>query len=94
MPIVGDQTWNQWKQFLGIKVEIRGAFVEAGKYRRIGGEWHQVKWETAVPSRLTVKLPASIADQVETTRKTHHRFGQFSEALALIRERIARTHGA
>jgi len=90
MPIVWDQTWNQWKQFLGTKVEIRGTFVEAGKYRRIGGEWQQVKWETAVPSRLTVKLPASIADQVETARNTYHRFGQFSEALARIRERIAR----
>jgi len=90
MPIVWDQTWNQWKQFLGTKLEIRGTFVEAGKYRRIGGEWHQVKWETAVPSRLTVKLPASIADQVETARNTYHRFGQFSEALARLRERIER----
>jgi hypothetical protein len=90
MPIVWDQTWNQWKQFLGTKVEVRGTFVEAGKYRRIGGEWRQVNWETAVPSRLTVKLPASIADQVETARRTHHRFGQFSEALALMRERIER----
>jgi len=90
MPIVWDQTWNQWKQFLGTKVEIRGTFAEAGKYRRIGGEWHQVKWETAVPSRLTVKLPANIADQVETARNTYHRFGQFSEALARIRERIER----
>jgi hypothetical protein len=90
MPIVWDQGWNQWKQFLETKVEIRGTFVEAGKYRRIGGEWHQVKWETAVPSRLAVKLPASIADQVQTARKTYHRFGRFSEALAGIRGRIER----
>jgi hypothetical protein len=64
--------------------------VEAGKYRRIGGEWRQVKWETAVPSRLTVNLPAGIADQLETARNTYYRFGRFSEALARIRERIAR----
>jgi hypothetical protein len=30
MPIVWDQTWNQWKQFLGTKLEIRGTFVAAG----------------------------------------------------------------
>ena len=90
MPIVWDQTWNQWKQFLGTKVEIRGTFAEAGKYRHRGGEWQLVKWETALPSRLTVKLPASTADDVETARKTYHRFGQFSDALARIRKRIER----
>jgi hypothetical protein len=90
MPIVWDQTWNQWKHFLATKVEIQGTFVEAGKYRHRGGEWQLVKWETALPSRLTVKLPASTAQHVETARKTYHRFGQFSEALACIRERIER----
>jgi len=90
MPIVWDQTWNQWKQFLGTKVEIRGTFAEAGKYRHRGGEWQLVKWETALPSRLTVKLPASTTDDVETARKTYHRFGQFSDALARIRKRIER----
>ena len=59
MPLVWDQTWNQWKQHLGGKVEIRGAFAETGKYRHRGGEWQLVKWETALASRLTVGcLPA------------------------------------
>jgi hypothetical protein len=90
MPIVWDQTWNQWKQFLGTKVEITGTFVEAGKYRRRCGEWQLVRWQAALDSRLTVKLPASTADQVETARRTYHRFGQFSDALDRIRERIER----
>jgi len=50
MPIVWDQTWNQWKQFLGTKVEITRTFVEAGKYRRRGGEWQLVKWQAALLS--------------------------------------------
>ena len=90
MPIVWDQTWNQWKHFLGTKVEIEGTFVQAGKYRRRGDEWQLVKWETALPSRLTVKLPATTAEQVETARRTYHRFGQFSDSLARMRERLER----
>ena len=35
-------------------------------------------------------MPASIADDVEAARKTYHRFGQFSDALARLRERIER----
>ncbi len=49
-----------------------------------------MKWATALPSRIDVKLPPDIAEQVETARKTYHRFGQFSDALARIRERIER----
>jgi len=90
MPIVWDQTWNQWKHFLGTKVEIQATFVEAGKYRHRRGEWQLVKWETAIPSRLAVKLPANTAEQVETARKSYYRFGQFSSALDRIRERIER----
>lgn len=88
MPIVWDQTWNQWKHFLGTKVEVQATFVEAGKYRQRGGDWELVKWETALPSRLTVKLPSKAAEDLETARRAHHRFGQFSDALAQIRERI------
>ena len=90
MPIVWDQTWNQWKHFVGTKVDIKGMFVEAGKYRRRGDEWQLVKWETALPSRLTVKLPATTAEEVEIARRTYHRFGQFSDSLARTRERIER----
>jgi hypothetical protein len=90
MPIVWDQTWNQWKHFLGTKAEIQATFVEVGKYRRRGGQWELVKWETALPSRLTVKLPVGTAEDVESARRTYHRFGQFSGALPHIRERIER----
>ena len=90
MPIIWDATWNQWKHLLGTKVELQGTFVETGKYRNRRGEWQLIKWETALPSRIEVKLPADIAEQIETARKSYHRFGEFSDALAKIRARIER----
>jgi hypothetical protein len=69
---------------------LRGTFVQTGKYRRQRGEWQLVKWETALPSRIQVKLPADTAEQIETARKNYHRFGQFSDALDQIRARIER----
>jgi len=90
MPIVWDATWNQWRHLLGVKVELQGTFIQTGVYRQRRGEWHLVKWETALPSRIRVKLPADIAEQIEAARKSYHRFGEFSDALAQIRARIER----
>ena len=52
-----DRTWNQWKHLLGTKIEVEGTFVQSGKYRKRREEWELVTWETALPSRLEVKLP-------------------------------------
>jgi len=90
LPLVWDATWNRWKHLLPTKVEIQGTFVQAGKYRHHRGEWKLIQWETALPSRLAVKLPENIAEQLETARKTYDRFGQFSDALDRIRARIER----
>ena len=38
-----------------------------------------------MPSRLEVKLSADFQQQLETARTTHHRFGQYSQALDQIR---------
>ncbi|MGH9398690.1 MAG: hypothetical protein ACRD18_17810, partial [Terriglobia bacterium] len=32
LPVVWDQTWNQWKHLLAAKVQIDGTFIRAGKY--------------------------------------------------------------
>jgi len=90
MPIAWDATWNQWKHLLGAKVELQGTFVETGKFRHRRGEWQLIKWETGLPSRIAVKVPANIAEQTETARSRYHRFGKFSDALAKIRARIER----
>jgi len=88
MPLVWDQNWNQWKHLLGAKVEIDATFVQAGKYRMKGGEWVLVQWESALPSRLQVTLPAIVQDQIAAARKAYHRFGQYSQALERVRARI------
>jgi hypothetical protein len=90
MPVVWDQTWNQWKHLLGAKVEIDATFVRAGKYRVKSGAWNLTQWESALPSRLEVKLPNNLQEQVESARRTYHRFGQYSQALDRIRGRIER----
>ena len=80
-----DRTWNQWKHLLGTKIEVESTFVGSGKYRKRRGEWELVTWETALPSRLEVKLPSDFQQQLETARTTYHRFGQYWRALDQIR---------
>ena len=80
-----DPTWNQWKHLLGTKIEVDASFIRSGKYRKRGGAWELVRWETALPSRLAVQLPADFQQQLETAKTTHHRFGQYSRALDQIR---------
>jgi len=88
LPLTWNTTWNQWKHLLGAKVELKGTFVETGRYRHRRGEWQLMKWETALPSRIEVKVPANISAQIEAARTSFHRFGKFSEALGKIRDRI------
>ena len=90
MPILWDATWNQWKHLLSAKMEIQATFIEVGKYHQRRGEWRLVKWQTALPSRLQVKLPPKISEEIESARKIYHRFGQFADAFDRIRARIER----
>jgi len=83
-----DRTWNQWKHLLGTKIGVEGTFVQSGKYRKRGGAWELVTWEAALPSRLEVKVPADLQQQLDTARATYHRFGQYSQALDQIRLRL------
>ena len=80
-----DRTWNQWKHLLGAKIEVEGTFLQSGKYRKRREEWEIVTWETALPSRLEVKLPPDFQLQVEAAKTIYHRFGQYSRALDQIR---------
>jgi hypothetical protein len=87
LPLSWDSSWNQWKHLLGAKAGLRATFVQSGKYQRRGEVWHLVNWQTALPSRMEVTLPANIAEQINEARHTHHRFGQFAEAIGRIRGR-------
>src|SRR5712664_1168938 len=88
LPLLWDSSWNQWKHLLGTKVGIKATFVQSGKYQQRAGAWHLAQWETALPSRIEVALPSNIAEQIAEARQIHHRFGEFAEALDLIRARI------
>jgi hypothetical protein len=83
-----DRTWNQWKHLLGTKIEVDGTFVHSGKYRKHREQWELVTWETALPSRLEVKLPPDFQQQMESAKVTYHRFGQYSKALDQVRLRL------
>jgi curved DNA-binding protein CbpA len=90
MPVTWDATWNRWRHLLGTKVELQGTFVQTGKYQPRNGQWSLNKWETALPSRIHVKVPTNIAQQIEAARKSYHQFGQYADALGQIRARIER----
>lgn len=87
LPLSWDPGWNQWKHLLGAKVGIRVVFIQSGKYQRRGEAWHLVRWQMALPSRIDATLPANVAQQINEARHTHHRFGQFAEAIGRIRGR-------
>jgi hypothetical protein len=90
LPLAFDSTWNQWRHLVGTKFGIAATFVKGGKYRLRSGEWHLVNWETALPSRLKITLPADVQEGLTNARKMYHRFGQFFEAIQGIRLRIER----
>jgi hypothetical protein len=85
---VWDTTWNQWKHFLGTKIEIQATFVRSGTYRKNGQSWELSSWETAVPSRTKVRVPSDLAQQAESAIRLHHRFGRFADLFDQIREHI------
>jgi hypothetical protein len=87
LPLLWDSSWNQWKHLLGAKIGVKATFVQSGKYQHRSGAWHLTQWETALPSRVEVALPSTIAEQITDARKTHHCFGQFAKALEQIRVR-------
>jgi hypothetical protein len=80
--------WNQWKHLLATKMEVTATFVESGKYRKQRGQWRLLSWETALPSRLEIKLPADFPQHLEAAKQTYHRFGQYSAALERVRLKI------
>ena len=88
LSLLWDPTWNQWKHLLGVKIDVKARFVQSGKYHQRAGEWTLAKWETSLPSRTEVTLPANVTEQIAEAQKTHHRFGEFSDALHQVRRQI------
>ena len=83
--VAWDPSWNRWKHLLSSKLEVDGVFVRSWKHKKRGSDWERVDWETGLPSRLSVKLPADFQQDVESARDMYSRFGQYSRALDQIR---------
>ena len=83
--IAWDPSWNRWKHLLSSKIEVDGAFVRGGKYKKRRGDWEFVDWETGLPSRLSVKFQADFQEDIARARAMYCRFGQYSRALDQIR---------
>ena len=90
LPLGWDPTWNQWKHLVGTKLGVSATFVESGKYRRRGSDWHLVRWQTALPSRIEVKLPADATETINVARRTYERFGEHYDAIERIRAWLER----
>ena len=90
LPLGWDPTWNQWKYLVATKIGVTATFVKSGKYRLKDGEWHLVRWETALPSRLCVTVPSDAQKSLAEARRLHHRFGQYYDAIAHVRTRLQR----
>ena len=90
LPVGWDPTWNQWRHLVGTKIGISGTFVQAGKYRHASGEWHLVRWETALPSRLSVTVPSDAARSFAAARRSYQRFGEYHDAVERVQVLLAR----
>jgi hypothetical protein len=90
LPLPWDPTWNQWKHLVRTKVGVEATFVKSGKYCLRDGERYLVDWETALPSRLNISLPADAHEVVANAQKAYRRFGQYFDAIQGIRERVER----
>src|SRR5207253_7076411 len=67
------------------KLEVDGAFVRSSNRKKPGSGRKGVDWETGLPSRISVKLPADFQRDIERARDMYSRFGQYSRALDQIR---------
>jgi hypothetical protein len=90
LPLGWDPTWNQWKHLVATKIGVTATFVQSGKYRHKNGQWELVRWETALPSRLSVSVPTDALKALATARRLFQRFGEYYDAIAHVRTRLQR----
>jgi hypothetical protein len=83
-----DPTWNQWKHLISAKVGVSGTFVQSGEYRRAKDQWELVKWEAALPSRLSLSVPAQTALSVGDARRIFERCGEYHDAIRHVQARL------
>lgn len=83
-----DLTWNHWKHWLRSRIDVEATLVHAGKYRLQNGEWILRQWYAALPSRLRVRLPDTLSDDIEKAKAIHALLGQHAELVRRIRAEL------
>ncbi|MDL5051735.1 hypothetical protein QQ054_37660 [Oscillatoria amoena NRMC-F 0135] len=84
-----DSTWNNWKQWLRSRIAITSDFVEVPTDHFEDGERLVTSWWIALPSRISVTMPASLSEDVKRARAFHDLLGRHAEILAKVREQVA-----
>jgi hypothetical protein len=85
-----DPTWNQWRQYIGRKIQISAECIRTGRYRKTAGVWDYSDWYTALPSRTTVAIPEELRVDIEKAQNSHRRFGRFQRDIEVLREKVNR----
>ncbi len=85
-----DPTWNQWRQYIGRKIQISADCIRTGRYRKTAGVWDYSDWYTALPSRTTVVIPDELRTDIEKAQKAYRRFGRFQRDIEVLREKVQR----
>jgi len=88
LPLRWDPTWSQWRHLITATVEISADFIHAGRYRKRGGEWNLIEWETALPSRTELEMPEGLEEDILKARSTHTRFGQYWQQIDRLRAHV------
>ena len=88
LPLEWDPTWNQWKHLIGAIAIVSGSFVDTTRYRIREGAWELVKWQTAIPSRISLMLPEDTGEGIAAARRAFERFGEYYDAIQSIRARL------
>jgi hypothetical protein len=85
-----DLTWNHWKHWLQSRIKVEATFVNSGKYRLVRGEWVFSQWHAALPSRLQVRRPDSLWEDIESARAIHALLGEHADLVRHIRAQCER----
>ena len=83
-----DLTWSQWKHWLKSRIDVEATLVHAGKYQLRNGEWILRQWYAALPSRLRVRLPDTLAADVAQAKAIHALLGEHAELVRRIQEEV------
>lgn len=83
-----DPTWNQWRQYIGRRIQISAECIRTGRFQKTAGNWDYSDWYTALPSRTTAVLPDGLRNDIEKAQTAHRRFGRFRSDIEILREKI------